>query len=709
MPAKITETSSGTPLLSLSAVAFDTETTGLDVKKARIIQIGAVRIEKGRINQDACFETFVNPHEAIPAPSTKIHHIADADVSGADHFPAALAKFRDWAPDALLIGYSTGFDLAMFKAEARRAGLSWRPPRSLDVRHLVQLLAPPLPDQSLDTVAAWLGIEIEGRHQALSDAIMTARIFLALVPKLRDRGIRTLAEAEAAVRRLSAQHSDEAKAGWIEVSHSGDFEQSSVAALARIDSFPYRHRVRDIMSSPPATVTSGTPLRDVLARLMHDKISSVFVTFPGAGEDDGIITERDILRAVDADKTGALASKAGEVAVRPLISVTDTEYAYRAIARMDTDRLRHLAVRDTKGQLVGAVTARDLLGQRAGDAISLGDEIEQAETPEDLGSVWAKLSMIARGLVYEEVDARDVAAIVSNELRALTRQACIIAERELEASGKGPSPGAYAVMVLGSGGRGESLLAMDQDNAIIYASGEVDGPEDKWLAALGQRTADILNAAGVEYCKGGIMAANAEWRMSADAWRAAVADWIQHSRPQDIMNTDIFFDSMPVHGEAALADALREDALDVASNSKNFLQLLSHNASDVKVPLGWFGRLQLKDGRADLKLGGIMPIFSAARVLALRFGLHARATPERLEGARELMPEEAYIIDGLIDAHRLLLTAILKQQLRDIERGVPLSNTVAPKELSSADLDALKWAIEQVRNVPILLGNPLVF
>lgn len=709
MPARLTETFSGTPLLSLTAIALDTETTGLDVKKARIIQIGAVRIDKGRLREDASFATFVDPKEPIPQASTQIHHITDADVSGADAFPAALARLREWAPDALLVGFSTGFDLAMLKAEAQRAGVSWHPPRSLDVRHLVQILAPPLPDQSLDTVASWLEIEIEGRHQALADAIMTAKVFLALVPKLRDRGIRTLAEAEAAVRRLSTQHSDEAKAGWIEVSHSRDFEQSSVAALARIDSFPYRHRVRDIMSSPPATVEAGTPLRDVLARLMHDRISSVFVTYPGAGEEDGIITERDILRALDLDETGALATRAGEVAVRPLISVADNEYAYRAIARMDTDRLRHLAVRDAKGQLVGAVTARDLLGQRAGDAISLGDEIEQAETPEDLGSVWAKLSMIARGLVYEEVDARDVAAIVSNELRALTRQACIIAERELEASGKGPSPVAYAMMVLGSGGRGESLLAMDQDNAIIYASGEADGPEDKWLAALGQRTADILNAAGVEYCKGGIMAANAEWRMSADAWQATVAGWIQHSKPQDIMNTDIFFDSMPVHGEAALADTLREDALDVASSSKNFLQLLSHNASDVKVPLGWFGRLQLKDGRADLKMGGIMPIFSAARVLALKLGLRARATPERLEGARELMPDEAHIIDGLIDAHRLLLTAILKQQLRDIDQGISLSNSVAPKELSSADLDALKWAIEQVRNVPMLLGNPLVF
>ncbi len=708
MTARIVETSSGTPLFSLTAVSFDTETTGLDVRKARIIQIGAIRIEKGKLDGTSTFDAFVDPHEPIPAESTKIHHITDDDIRGADAFPPAFNAFTDWAADTILLGYSTGFDLAMFKAEAERAGLTWQPPRSLDVRHLVQLLAPPLPDQALDTVASWLGCATEHRHNALADAVLTAQVFLALVPQLREKGIRTLAEAETACRRLSTQMSDEAKAGWLEVVRSGETQQSSIAALARVDSFPYRHRIADIMSTPPAVVDAATSLRDVLSLLMRDQISSVFVRAGPDANANGIITERDLLRAIDADPQGAMARTAGDVATHPLISVAENEYAYRAISRLNIEGLRHLAVTDSAGKLIGAVTSRDLLGQRAGDAISMGDEIEQAESPEDLGTVWAKLSMIALGLTYEEVDPRDIASIISSELRALTRQACVIAERDMLESGKGTPPTPYAMIVLGSGGRGESLLAMDQDNAIVFEKGEPGGPEDKWLASLGKRVSVILNSVGVVYCKGGIMAANSEWRMSIDAWRTSISGWIGHSRPQDILNTDIFFDSTPVHGETALANTIRDEALELAANSKSFLQLLAHNASDVDVPLGWFGRFQLKDGRVDLKMGGIMPIFSAARVLALRHRLPARTTPERLEAVREHMPSDVHILNNLIDAHRVILGAILEQQLRDIDRGIPLGNSVAPKELSGAKLDTLKWAVEQVRNVKPLLGNPLV-
>ena len=705
MKDRFAETLSSTPLVSLTAVVFDTETTGLDAKTARIVQIGAVRIAQGRLDRADRFELFVDPGEPIPPASTRIHGICDADVAIADGFPGAFAKFRDWSADAVLIGYSTGFDLGMIKAETGRAGTSWTPPRCLDVRHLAQLLAPPLPDLALDTVAGWLDLEIEHRHSALGDAVATAEVYLKLVPKLCDKGIRTLAEAETACRRLSAQVTGEAQAGWHEVVRESEPERRSVAALARIDSFPYRHRIADIMASPPVTIAYSATMREALAVMMRDKISSVFVSADRSG-DEGIITERDILRIVDADPEHALSRSTGDTAARPLKTVDESDYAYRAIARMNQERVRHLGVRNAAGHLVGAVTARDLLGQRAGDALSLGDEIEQARGVEELGLVWTKLTMVALGLSSEEVDPRDIAAIISNELRALTRQACIIAERELEDAGSGPPPRPYAMMILGSGGRGESLLAMDQDNAIVFDEGDPGGDADIWFEQLGRRVSDILNAVGVQHCKGGIMASNAEWRMSSPRWRETVAGWIGRSRPQDILNTDIFFDSISVHGEIALGEEIRDAALASAARSHDFLHLLAVNAADIRLPIGWFGRLQLDKGRVDLKMGGIMPIFSAARVLALRHRIAARSTPERLETACEHLPEKARTIGNLIDAHRILLGTILEQQLRDIELGIPLSNSVAPKELSKVRLDALKWAIEQVREVPPLLGSP---
>ena len=172
---------SATPLVSLNGIVLDTETTDMDTARARIVQIGAVRIAGSTVRADDRFDSLVAPGEAIAASSTAIHGISDGDVASADDFGPVMAKLATWAGPAVVIGYSIGFDLAVLEAEHNRAGLRWTPPRSLDVRHIVQILSPNLPDHSLDTVAEWLGVTIENRHNALGDAVATADVYAALV------------------------------------------------------------------------------------------------------------------------------------------------------------------------------------------------------------------------------------------------------------------------------------------------------------------------------------------------------------------------------------------------------------------------------------------------------------------------------------------------------------------------------------------------
>ena len=70
--------------------------------------------------------------------------------------------------------------------------------------------SPDLPDLSLETLAAWLGVVVVERHRALADAKLAAEVFLALLPRLRENSIRTLAEAEDACRKLAASRPDRA-------------------------------------------------------------------------------------------------------------------------------------------------------------------------------------------------------------------------------------------------------------------------------------------------------------------------------------------------------------------------------------------------------------------------------------------------------------------------------------------------------------------
>lgn len=687
------------PLLSLNAVAFDSETTGLDISRARMIQLGAVRIVHGYVDQSESFEALINPGIPIPAESHAIHGIRDADVADAAEFAEVVREFDAWRGDSVLVGYASGFDLAMLKREFELAGQDWTTPRCLDVRFLVNLLGPNLPDFSLDTIADWVGVEIENRHSALGDAIATAAIFVRLIPRLRERGIRTLAEVERACERFSETRTRESQIGWLDVQQG----KSSRTTLARIDSFPYRHRLRELMNSPPLLIDPAISLREALAQMIQHRVSSLYV-HPAEGDGKhGIITERDLLRKFDEAGADAFDLPVREIAVYPLASLPEDAFVYRAIARMKRLHVRHLGVHDHQGTIVGALSARDLLRQRADDAILLGDDIDAARNAAEMSAVWGKIVLVAKSLKAEEVDARDIAAVISRELCALTRQACILAEGDMAA----PPPCPYAMLVLGSGGRGESLLAMDQDNAIVYAEGEADGSEDRWFAELGGRVADMLDAAGVPYCKGKIMASNPDWRRSRQDWLETLQTWLRRQSPEDILNCDIFFDAVCVRGDRALANAVLDQAFELARDSRQFIKLMSINACNNDPPLGLFGRFKLDDGRMDLKMGGIMPLFSTARVLAIKHGLRLQSTPQRFAAVSESMDSMQTTLQNLTQAHRIILNAILQQQLLDLEDGIPLSNRVAPASMSAALREQLKWALQQVPNVSNLLGDPL--
>ena len=327
----------------------------------------------------------------------------------------------------------------------------------------------------------------------------------------------------------------------------------------------------------------------------------------------------------------------GRVASRPLITVSADAFAYVAIGRMNRLKIRHLGVTGRAGDVVGALTTRDLLRLRDEEAVELGDEIEHAKDVYELSRAWAKLPETARALCREGLTARDIAAVISHQLEEATRHAAVLAERAMRHGGRGDPPCRYALVVLGSAGRGESLLAMDQDNALVYAD-EVSNEAERWFEAFGIRVADILHQVGVPYCPGGVMAKHPQWRGSLTAWRTRVADWIRRSSPRDLLAVDIFFDLRGVHGEDALADTLWRDAFDAAKGKASFAKLLVEAAQPGVPGLGWFGGFRTEQGRIDLKKYGLFGIVSVARALAICHHVTERSTPARLAGIAASRP-----------------------------------------------------------------------
>lgn len=692
------------PLIALDAVAFDTETTSLDTRTACIVQVGGVAIARGAVWPDQSFESLVNPGVPIPPESIRIHGITDAMVRKAPAFASAWRSFETFCGGRPLIGYALGFDLAIIEREAVRAGIQWKRPRTLCVRTLSHVVNRDLRDHSLEALAAWLGFEIMGRHQALGDAIAAAKVFSGLLPRLQALGVRTFAEAERASLQLTRERDEQARAGWAE-----PVARPIPQPFAAIDPFAYRHRVGDLMSTPPIIVRQETPLRSAIALMAERKVGAVLVSQSGQHShpqgEYGILTERDVLRLLAAEGEGSFERRAGELASRPLISIRAQAFAYRAIGRMDRLGIRHLGVHDEKDALIGVISARDLLRLRASAAIQLDDTIDAARSDAEMAAAWASLPSVANALVAEEIDARIVAEIVSEELRAMTRRAAILAEEEMKTAGLGGPPSPYAVLVLGSAGRGESLLAADQDNAIVFERGEPDGTEDKWFGALGGRIAAILDMAGIAYCKGGVMAKNEEWRGSLDLWRERISQWMRRSRPQDLLNIDIFFDLVPVHGERRLGEILLKDAYAYGHADAAFPLVLGERLANLPTPFTLFGRLRIEEGRIDLKRYALFPLVSAARALSIRHNILARSTRARLEGLIERQIGNETAIRRVLAAHELVLSLMLAQQGLDRHQGVPLSNGVEIATLPRDRRGALRTALRDLQIVPDLMRD----
>jgi DNA polymerase-3 subunit epsilon/CBS domain-containing protein len=690
------------PLLAVDAISIDLETTGLDTKSARIVQVGAVPLSQSRIDRSASLSFLVNPGAPIPQTSTAVHGIRDADVEQAVAPPEAVRRILEYAGARLWIGHSIGFDLAIIRAEMERQGQAFVRPATLDTRMLGEIANPSLPDFSLETLCGWLGMDSPNRHDALGDAELTADLFLKLVPYLRARNIRTLAEAEAACRRMTEAMDSHHGAGW-EAPVADAQRRDAEQMLARIDSYPYRHRIRQTMAPEPKMIDPDATILEAAQAMTGARISSLFLADDGTGY--GIVTERDVMRAIAAGGANALQDEVGTIVARPLVTVPADAFVYRAVGRMGRLKVRHLGVVDETGNLVGALSARDLLRLRASEAINLGDAIDVAVSPAELAAVWASLPAVARSLVDEDVDPRDIAGVISRELGAATRRAAQLAEMALLEEGLGPPPQPYAVLVLGSGGRGESLLAMDQDNAIIFAEGEPDSETDAWFARLGELIADNLHVIGVPYCKGGVMAKNVAWRGSVKTWRERVETWVRQSRPEDLMSVDIFFDLRAVHGDAQLAADLMDDAYRLGSEATGFAKLLAAGNAGFNSPLGLFGRFRTEDGRVDLKMGGLFPIVSAARVLAIRHNIVRRATPDRLAGIRALDIGGDADLDRLSRAHRTIIRHILAQQVIDMEAGIPPSNKVDIRRLSRADQNELRETVSRLSGIDDLVRS----
>ncbi|MFO7889485.1 MAG: exonuclease domain-containing protein [bacterium] len=170
-----------------SIVAVDIETTGLNLDEDVIIEIGAVKFNGRRVEDE--WSTLVNPRRSISSFITRLTGISNNMVRNAPVLPDVMGDLIAFVGDAPVVGHNISFDLSFLQ----RAG-ALKHNQDIDTYELAAVLMPTASRYNLSALAQQLNVLLPATHRALDDAKATHAVFIALLEKAHELPLELLAE-----------------------------------------------------------------------------------------------------------------------------------------------------------------------------------------------------------------------------------------------------------------------------------------------------------------------------------------------------------------------------------------------------------------------------------------------------------------------------------------------------------------------------------
>jgi CBS domain-containing protein len=467
----------------------------------------------------------------------------------------------------------------------------------------------------------------------------------------------------------------------------------------RLDPF-MRLTIENVELATPVRVSGEATLAEAASRMMRSGVSACLVERQGAVA--GILTERDVLRAVaarDSDPREVLAERA---MTAKIITIGAGEPLFEAFALMVKHAIRRLVVVNLRGEPVGIVGEGDLLAVRGESPVHLAREIAEAESPAALNRAFGKMRSLALRSLAEGVPVDTLGRLISEMHDQIIERAASVV-----AGGLGAPLGRFAVVVLGSEGRKEQFLATDQDNAMLLGDG-LDEAGTQALTLFSERFIQALLAIGFPPCPSRVMADNPQWRRSLRGWEDYIDDLALAATPEAVLTLSLLADMRPVAGDEGLCESLRGFLSAKVKDSPVLLKYMAREALRFSPPIGFFGNFVPErtgecKGRADLKKGGIFPVVQGLRALALDHGLTETGTLDRLARLKELGTLSEGLCARLTDAYGLLQTLRVTAQAEAVREGRVPDNCLDLVRLAPAGRDRLKEAFRAVVDFQTLL------
>ena len=450
---------------------------------------------------------------------------------------------------------------------------------------------------------------------------------------------------------------------------------------------------RDILSC-----NQSIPVQQAASIMSRRKCSSIFV-LSDEGDHIGIVTDTDLRNRVIAPGLD-IGIPISEIMSSPLSRIPEQLSVLEAMMEMMQKRLKHLAIQDTGGKVIGTITSRDLLAAQGQSPLFIVREVASAISREELKEQHSRVPELVQNLISSGAKAENVNRLIATVSDAILERLLEIALEEA-----GPPPVPFVFMIMGSEGRREQTLKTDQDNAIIFQ----DVPEKRltkikgYFLQLGETVCTWLDEIGYDFCKGGVMAKNPDWCQPLSVWRNKFTDWIHTADAVDLLHSSIFFDFRGAYGDFGLIDQLRRHLHDSLQGWPGFFRHLAENALYFKPPIGFFRNFVVESkgehrNAFDIKQA-MLPVVDFARIHALKNGIDETNTMGRLYQLKENGHLSSKEYKEISRAYSFMMQLRFVRQITAIieDQGKP-DNYINPKKLSRIEQTMLKEIFKRVED-----------
>ncbi|EOY4664679.1 DUF294 nucleotidyltransferase-like domain-containing protein [Vibrio alginolyticus] len=462
-------------------------------------------------------------------------------------------------------------------------------------------------------------------------------------------------------------------------------------------------KARKILARDPVTLEATASIQEAAILMAEENVTSLLIIRPTeelTEEDDeqllGILTDRGLCIRVLAQGIDTNIP-VSEVMSYDVVSLDYNAYVFEAMLTMLRYNVHHLPILKDK-KPIGIIGMTDIVRYESQNSLLLVSSIFQQTSVEDLKQVSEQVKDCFVRMVNEDANAHMIGRAMSVIGSSFKQRLAELAEQEF-----GPAPIPYCLVAMGSMARDEQLIVTDQDNALILDNSYDVEIHGEYFEKFAKFVCDGLAACGYAYCTGDIMATNPEWRKTRAEWEECFGNWIDNPTPERLLNSNIFFDLLGVHGRVKWAEQLSSFIVRRAKRNNRFLACMAYNAIRRTPPLGFFKDFVMeKDGRhrnsINLKRRGTAPLADLIRVHSLAIGSRSQNSFDRLDDINDagILPKGRGL--DLRDAMELIYMVRIRHQALDIENGEEPDNNIEPENMSEFERRNLKAAFQILSN-----------